>query len=472
MSIRSTHTTRNLDSRKASVPTIGRGIPSNKEGVEGDIAFRATPDGLKLYIKANSKWQGVKVGESFDSLERQLSEMNSKINFVSRLNSSNTLNIDIIDSERDIELNADGGQVTIKDDTANHFLFDCDNTALTIYDDQDEGDLFKIQVDQHGATTVSTVDDDSHAADLTIDIDGTINLDSEDGITNFKNSGTVMGVLTSNRFRLFHSTDQADWFSVDVAASGATTISTVDDGAAVGHLTLDPDGELNLTPVTEVKSDAPLKIKEAGAAVADTDTYGQIWVKNTDPETLFFTDGGGTDKRLDRHIITFNDFKRYTLTTVDDHYAGYQNYYTGTTDLTGNLAQGTADTLASASHALYYGKMVPYAGTIIKFRAQLLNNMSSNPTTVNTDIWKVSPATDGGMILVASAFDHIGTIQFPDASDGTYIHTSQNCSSLDATAAAFSEGDYLLITARRAGGSDSTYAFINSVVVMEVPTIG
>ena len=98
--------------------------------------------------------------------------------------------------------------------------------------------------------------------------------------------------------------------------------------------------------------------------------------------------------------------------------------------------------------------------------------MSSNPTTVNTDIWKVSPATDGGMVLVTSAFDHIGTIQFPDASDGTYIHTSQNCSSLDATAAAFSEGDYLLITARRAGGSDATYAFINSVVVMEVPTIG
>ena len=112
--------------------------------------------------------------------------------------------------------------------------------------------------------------------------------------------------------------------------------------------------------------------------------------------------------------------------------------------------------------------MVPYAATLTKFRAQLLNNMSSNPEEVSTDIWKFTPATDNGMVIATSAIDHIGTIEFPDTSDGSYIHTSLNCSSLDATAKVFNEGDYLLITARRAGGTDSTYAYVNSTVVFEV----
>ena len=79
MSIRSTNTTRNLDSRKASVPSVGRGIPSNKEGKEGDITFRTTPNALKLYIKANGVWQGVKVGDSFSSLENQINKIQKTI---------------------------------------------------------------------------------------------------------------------------------------------------------------------------------------------------------------------------------------------------------------------------------------------------------------------------------------------------------------------------------------------------------
>ena len=86
----------------------------------------------------------------------------------------------ILDVDGDIQLNANGGQVTIKDDSANHFLFDCDATSLIIYDD----------------------------------------------------------------------TDEADLFSITVAASGVTTIATVDDGATVGHLTLAPDGDLILDPVS------------------------------------------------------------------------------------------------------------------------------------------------------------------------------------------------------------------------------
>ena len=127
---------------------------------------------------------------------------------------------------------------------SDQFNFDIANTEFVIHDDQDTGDLFSIQVAQHGATTIKTVDDDSHAADLTLDVDGTINLDSEDGALYVKNSGTSMASFTSNQLKLLHSADQADWFSVDIAASGATTISTVDDGAAVAHLNIEADGHV------------------------------------------------------------------------------------------------------------------------------------------------------------------------------------------------------------------------------------
>ena len=39
-------------------------------------------------------------------------------------------------------------------------------------------------------------------------------------------------------------------------------------------------------------------IKERAAAAADVTVYGQLWVKNTDPNELWFTDGDGTDNQV------------------------------------------------------------------------------------------------------------------------------------------------------------------------------
>ena len=225
---------------KASAPTIGRGEPINSRGVEGDIAFRRTSSGLKLYIKASGKWHGVKVGESFNSLEKSVEKIKSTLRTMNKFKLPSVYDVVgnfALDSSGDIELNADGGQVTIKDNTANHFLFDCDNTAFTIYDDQDEGDLFKIQVAQHGATTISTIDDDADAANFTLDVDGDIELNAETGIINIKDN------LTKNSF--FRA--------------------------------------------------ASLNLLEQSGAHSDSANYGQIWIKNSTPNELSFTDDAGTD---------------------------------------------------------------------------------------------------------------------------------------------------------------------------------
>ena len=225
---------------KASAPTIGRGEPINSRGVEGDIAFRRTSSGLKLYIKASGRWHGVKVGESFNSLEKSVEKIKSTLRTMNKFKLPSVYDVVgnfALDSSGDIELNADGGDVVFKDDTANHFLFDCDNTAFTIYDDQDEGDLFKIQVAQHGATTISTIDDDADAANFTLDVDGDIELNAETGIINIKDN------LTKNSF--FRA--------------------------------------------------ASLNLLEQSGAHSDSANYGQIWIKNSTPNELSFTDDGGTD---------------------------------------------------------------------------------------------------------------------------------------------------------------------------------
>ena len=209
MSIRRTNINRLSEARKSSVPTIGRGAPLNSQGKEGDITFRRTSQALKLYIKANSQWHGVKVGASFDSLEKKIDEIEKSVN-----NARYNLPISIndgdftLDATGDIELNADGGQVTIKDDTASHFLFDCDNTMLRMYDDTNEADFFSIVVGAEGATTISTVDADTDVAHLTLDADGDIYLDavlanSGDNI-GLKNAGTIFGA-----FQVHHA---ASWF--------------------------------------------------------------------------------------------------------------------------------------------------------------------------------------------------------------------------------------------------------------------
>ena len=108
----------------------------------------------------------------------------------------------------------------------------------------------------------------------------------------------LMSLEHEGELKLYSTADSGDYFSIAIGSAGVTTITTVDDGGAAANLILDPDGEINLTPVTEIKSDAPLKIKEASDAVADTAAYGQLWVKTATPNELYFTTDAGDDIQL------------------------------------------------------------------------------------------------------------------------------------------------------------------------------
>ena len=259
MSIRRTTIDRLNEARKSSVPTIGKGIPLNRQGAEGDIAFRITPDGLKLYIKARNSWHGVKVGESFDSLEKKINEIKSKVDVMKQFRLPSTYSVTgdfTLDVSGDIELNADGGQVTIKDGAASHFKFNCDTTAFTIYDDTDEADMFSILVGASGVTNILTVDDGAAVGHLTLIPDGDLILDpaSQKVIIN---AGDALYLDGGGDTRIVeHSADYVRYVVGDNIMMTMTADSTDGDGnqvffvdASVGFTQLEPTYDATTTVV-------------------------------------------------------------------------------------------------------------------------------------------------------------------------------------------------------------------------------
>jgi len=174
----------NLLHLKGSRTQIFKTLPLNSTGNDGDIIL-STIQGRGVYLcsKVNGRWYAANKLQELRKIENT-SIKDLKVN---RLKVSNTTLLpneyDVAvgnltcDVAGDIELNADGGQVTIKDDTASHFLFDCDSTLLRIYDDTNADDYCTIQVAAEGATIISTTDADTTVGHLTLQPDGDLILD-------------------------------------------------------------------------------------------------------------------------------------------------------------------------------------------------------------------------------------------------------------------------------------------------------
>ena len=150
-------------------------------------------------------------------------------------------------------------------------------------------DYFQILVEEHGATTVTTHDNALSAAHLTLDVDGDINLDADSGDIKLKDGGSNVATFDSSnfRFRLYNG-DSA--LNLETTSNrGASTISTVDaSGANEGHLSISPSGTISLSPVS-----GGVYVREMAIPAGNVAAYGQLWVKNTTPNELYFTTDAG-----------------------------------------------------------------------------------------------------------------------------------------------------------------------------------
>ena len=109
-------------------------------------------------------------------------------------------------------------------------------------------------------------------ADINLDAGNDITLDAHTGVFSFQKAG-----------------DLDDLCTLTVAADGATTIATTDSDGVVGHLTLDPDGDLKVIPQTGIS-----KFFRG----TNTSDYFSISVDGNGGGILATTDSAGTDADL------------------------------------------------------------------------------------------------------------------------------------------------------------------------------
>ena len=165
-----------------------------------------------------------------------------------------------------------GLNITVPDATADYHmrLFAADDVNdYATFSVKDTGDLYittedstgggaNIYLDADGDVTLSTDATSGTQGEITLDATLAINLDSAftgGSQTIFKQGGSTFATISrgntaaATAFRLYEganlgSTD--DYFEIKALEHAATTISTVDDNAAAGHLTLDIDGDITL----------------------------------------------------------------------------------------------------------------------------------------------------------------------------------------------------------------------------------
>tara|TARA_R110000851_G_scaffold6219_8_gene25465 strand:+ start:13896 stop:16349 length:2454 start_codon:yes stop_codon:yes gene_type:complete len=123
------------------------------------------------------------------------------------------------------------------------------NTHIELLSSADVDDKCTLAVGAAGLTTITTVDDGGTGANLQFTIDGAINftpaglnvtMTDESNVTVFDFN------LADPTFKIADDADEGDFFSINVGAAGATTITTVDDDGATANLTFAIDGDILL----------------------------------------------------------------------------------------------------------------------------------------------------------------------------------------------------------------------------------
>ena len=137
-----------------------------------------------------------------------------------------------IDAGGDIALSADGGNVTMDDGSNTIFDFDTDNTTLTIKDDANTADFFKIIVSTNGIANLTTTDASGHnLGHLGLVPQGDINIAP---ITKYVNYSTVQKFAWDKSITA--GMMAVTWTGVGVDYCSGTVYDTNTDGSTGGKI--------------------------------------------------------------------------------------------------------------------------------------------------------------------------------------------------------------------------------------------
>ena len=119
----------------------------------------------------------------------------------------------------------------------------------------------------------------------------------------------------SNDFIMFDSADTNNYATISTGADGATVIETVDNSGAVGHLTLDVDGDITLDAAS-----GNIYVKDNGGNYTPGSDYEIATKKYVDDNDANTTYSGGTNLTLSS--TTFNVDDAFLVNDADDTTSG------------------------------------------------------------------------------------------------------------------------------------------------------
>ena len=181
---------------KASKPTIGRGVPPSSFGAEGDFSFRIVENEIKLFIKARGVWHGVKIGKSFDKLEKQIKQLKKDLSEINKLKNLDSLTVRNTLSSAFLKLKDIEATGSTPEDgyaglyiNSNKLYFVNDSGSSTLVGGLGLNDLSDVTYSSgDGDLTITGLDEIIAAGNLTLDVAGDIELNADGGDVAIKDS--------------------------------------------------------------------------------------------------------------------------------------------------------------------------------------------------------------------------------------------------------------------------------------------
>ena len=224
----------------------------------------------------------------------------------------------------------------------------------------------------------------------------------------------IAGVLVSDSaigtFQFLDDGDSDDLFQITVAGgTGATTLETVSaDTDGIMHIKAEGD-TIELESESYIKCANPIQMSEVANAVGDNAGYGQVWVKNSTPNELCFTDDAGTDLvGIGKYFYETKVCNFYT-NSVNNQFIPLAGYVIERDSITGQNE--------------YVTLVAPYDGEVVRimFRSEIAQN-----GTLEFDIFESSdgtekPGTVTGVVdtSINIADDTSVTVDFSSMTSGT-----------------------------------------------------
>jgi len=272
-----------------------------------------------------------------------------------------------------------------------------------------------------GDLTIDSLDKIVTSGNLIIDTEGDIELNANGGNVFFKDDAATLVDVNNSNTKFHNPSDSGDYCTITVGNRGETAIATEDStDSDAGHLTLRAEGSVYLDPDTGITSlqDSTLYVQEQANANADNAGYGQVWVKNSTPNELCFTDDAGTD------LVGVGKYQ-YETKFVGFYGSSVAYAYL---PITGYIIEKTS----TSSNNEYISFVAPMNGTIEKYAARTEISQSGEHS------FRVLESADGTEVP--------GTIVYrkdytpADYADDTYFEFDKSSPSVGSDPPALTKG--------------------------------